>query len=60
MYPQVEVTTFTNSYRRTFVDVQAAIQFAKQTVQASKNRRVSATVEIRGREVAAFDNRVAA
>jgi hypothetical protein len=59
MYPQVEVTTFTNSYRRTFVDVQAAIQFAKQTVQASK-RRISATVEIRGREVAAFDNRMAA
>jgi hypothetical protein len=59
MYPQVEVTTFTNSYRRTFVDIQAAIQFAKQVVQASK-RRISATVEIRGREVAAFDNRMAA
>lgn len=56
MFPQVEVSTFTNTYRRTFVDVQAAERFAKQVVQAAK-QRTSATVEVRGREVMAFDNR---
>lgn len=56
MFPQVEVSTFTKSYRRTFVDVQAAERFAKQVTQASK-QRVSATVELNGREVMAFDNR---
>lgn len=56
MFPQVEVSTFTKSYRRTFVNVQAAERFAKQAVQASKHR-VSATVELNGREVMAFDNR---
>ena len=56
MFPQVEVSTFTNTYRRTFVNVQAAERFAKRVIQAAK-QRTSATVEVRGREVMAFDNR---
>lgn len=56
MFPQVEVSTFTTTYRRTFVDVRAAERFARQAVQSAK-QRTSAVVEVQGREVMAFDNR---
>lgn len=56
---QVEVNTWTNSYRRSFVSLQAARLFAESLITKAKNR-LSATIYDGSAEVMTLDNRKAA
>jgi hypothetical protein len=56
---QVEVNTWTNSYRRSFVSLQAAQSFAVSLITKAKNR-LSATIYDGAAEVMTLDNRKAA
>jgi hypothetical protein len=56
---QVEVNTWTNSYRRSFVSLQAAKLFAVSLITKAKNR-LSATIYDGAAEVMTLDNRKAA
>lgn len=56
---QVEVNTWTNSYRRSFVSLQAARLFAESLITKAKNR-LSATIYDGVAEVMTLDNRKAA
>jgi hypothetical protein len=56
---QVEVNTWTNSYRRSFVSLQAARSFAESLITKAKNR-LSATIYDGAAEVMTLDNRKAA
>jgi hypothetical protein len=56
---QVEVNTWTNSYRRSFVSLQSAKLFAVSLIAKAKNR-LSATIYDGSAEVMTLDNRKAA
>ena len=56
---QVEVNTWTNSYRRSFVSLQSAKLFAVSLITKAKNR-LSATIYDGSAEVMTLDNRKAA